>query len=294
MTSRVKMLLLAAFLVFDLVLIVGVVRHVGQDPPGSDLRGDAAGVTPSATARPDEQEKFELNRAASYTLSFAPDGTVLRALRGGCNRGKPAELVVSTDGGRSITPSDTGLREIVAVTAESSSELRVVGATADCTLTRLASTDGGASWQADTTSSLWHPALDDDTEVVSPEGPSDAGCIVTSLTQIDASFGRVTCSDGTIRGTGSGGKKWLDLGRLDNVRVASFSSFSTGYALAVYRGCAAQEMTTRDGGLTWQPGGCITGERAQAIDAKGGDLMAVVDEQFYVSQDAGTSWKEAG
>jgi hypothetical protein len=290
----VKVLLLAAFLAFDAALTVVVIRHVRQDPPDSNLRGKAARVTPTATVRPDAQERFDFDRTNSYTLSIAADGTVMRALRGRCDGDQVAELVVSTDGGRSITTSDTRMLEIVAVSAESESELHVVGATANCALAKLVSTDGGVSWQADPASAMWHPALDDGTDVVSPDGRNDAGCTVTSLAQIDASFARVTCSDGTIRGTGDGGERWLDLGRLDNVRVASFSSFSTGYALAVYRGCAAQEMTTRDGGRTWRPGGCITGERAQAIDATDGDLLAVVDEQFYASKDAGTSWKEVG
>jgi hypothetical protein len=292
-TTRVKTLLLAAFLVFDLVLIVGVVRHVRQDPPSSDLTGEAGRATSTSTGRDDDREKFEFDRSKSHSLSIAADGTVLRALRGRCDGGKAGELVVSTDRGRSLTVSETGLREIVAVSAESKSELHIVGATASCALRKLASADAGTSWQPEPASPLWHVALDDSSEVVSPNGRTDAGCTVTSLAQIDASFARVTCSDGRIRGTGNGGRRWLDLGRLDNVRVASFSSFNTGHALAVYQGCAAQEMTTRDGGRTWRPGGCISGERAQAVGAQDGALMAVVDGKLYVSEDAGASWKEA-
>ncbi len=293
MTTRVKLLLLAGFLAVDAVLAVVVLRHVQQDPPESDLRGPAATAAPSATVRPDGQEKFDFNRPSSFSLSVSDDGAVMRALRGRCDGAKAAELVISTDDGRTTSTAETGLQEIVAVSATSKSELRLVGATGDCTVRKLRSVDGGTTWQADPASTLWFPDLAEESMVVSPAGRSDVGCTVTSLSEIDRTFARATCSDGTVRGTGNSGRKWVDLGRLDNVRVASFVSFNTGHALAVFRGCAAQEMTTRDGGRTWKPGGCITGERAQAIAASDSGLMAVVDDELYRSDDAGSSWSQA-
>lgn len=296
MKTRTKVVLLAAFVMFDMAIGLGVWRHVNQEPPSSELRVSSESASPSA-AKNDSvagstQQKFSFKPAESYSISMANDDTVVRALRGSCDGGDPGELAVSTDGGASSDTADTGLREILAVQATSRTELRVVGADASCTVTRLTSTDGGDTWLADFAEPLWYPGLSNDQNVVTPEGARDAGCTVTSLSQVGSSFGRVTCSDGTIRGTGDSGDKWVTLGRLDNVRVATFATFNTGYALAVFQGCAAQEMTTRDGGRTWAKGGCITGDRAQAVDANDTGLVAVVDEEFYVSNNGGKEWSQ--
>lgn len=296
MTTPTKLVLLAAFVLVDVVLVVGVWRHVGQDPPTSDVRVPAAAASSAAERQADAdnlQEDYTFKPATAVALSIANDGTILRGLRGRCDGDEPAKLTVSTDGGKSTDNSaTTGLSEILAVSAVSSSEMHVVGATGGCVVSRLTSTDGGSSWRADPSNSVWYPDPDDKSSVVSPEGSNDVGCTVTSLSQVGTSFGRVTCGNGTIRGTGNGGKKWVTLGRLDNVRVASFSTFNTGYALAVFQGCAAQEMTTRDGGRSWSKGGCITGEPAQAIDANDTGLVGLVANQVYASENGGKTWEQ--
>lgn len=289
-------MLLAAFIAFDIALAYGVMRHVSQEPPGSDLRAPSVSSSPSA-AKNDSvagstQQKFSFKRAESYSVSIANDDTVMRALRGSCDGGDPGELVISADGGANPKPVNTGLRELLAVQATSRTELRVVGANAACTVTSLLSTDGGGTWQADLAGELWYPGLTNDRRVVTPDGANSVGCTATSLSQVGDTFGRATCSNGTIRGTGDGGEEWVTLGRLDNLRVATFSTFNTGYALAVFQGCAAQEMTTRDGGRTWAKGGCISGDRAQAVDANDTGLVAVVDEEFYVSGNGGKEWSQ--
>lgn len=293
MSKAVVRAALVAFVLVDAVLVVGVLRHVNKTPPAADLPA-AAAVKPSASPSPgtSKQQDYRFEPASASSISMANDQTLMYAHRGRCDGGASAELVLSTNGGASTTTPDTGLKEIVAVSAVSRSELHVVGADSNCDLQRLVSTDGGDSWTPDTSTDVWYPDLDDPKKVVSPEGTSKPGCIVTSLSQIGADFARASCADGTIRGTGNGGDKWLTLGRLDNVRVASFTTFNAGYALAVYQGCAAQEFTTRDGGRTWAPGGCITGEPAQAIGANDTGLVAIVDSQLYVSDNGGKSWAQ--
>lgn len=293
MSKAVVRAALVAFVLVDAVLVVGVLRHVNKTPPAADLPA-AAAVKPSASPSPgtSKQQDYRFEPASASSISMANDQTLMYAHRGRCDGGASAELVLSTDGGASTTTPDTGLKEIVAVSAVSRSELHVVGADSNCDLQRLVSTDGGDSWAPDTSTDVWYPDLDDPKKVVSPEGTSKPGCIVTSLSQIGDDFARASCADGTIRGTGNGGDKWLTLGRLDNVRVASFTTFNAGYALAVYQGCAAQEFTTRDGGRTWAPGGCITGEPAQAIGANDTGLVAIVDSQLYVSDNGGKSWAQ--
>lgn len=285
--------LVAAFVVVDAALVVGTIKHVHKTPP-SDGLPVAATVTPSdrPSVGAGRQQEFTFKPAQASSISLSNDQTMMYATRGQCDGDRSGKLVVSTDAGASTSTSDTGLKEILAVSVVSRSELHVVGADANCDLHRLTSSDGGDLWTPDISSDVWYPDLDDAKKVVSADGSSKPGCTVTSLSQIGSGFARVSCADGTIRGTGNGGDKWLKLGRLDNVRVASFTTFNAGYALAVYRGCAAQEFTTRDGGRTWAPGGCISGEPAQAIGANDTVLVGVVANQLYASDNGGKSWAQ--
>jgi photosystem II stability/assembly factor-like uncharacterized protein len=283
---------LVAFAIADVALVIGVMRHVNRTPPTDGLPAVVAKPSASPSTGADKQPDYTFRPAKASSVSMSNDHTLLYATRGQCDGDSSAKLMLSTNGGASTSTPDTGLKEIVAVSAVSRSELHVVGADGDCALQRLVSTDGGDSWTPDTSTDVWYPALDDPKQVVSPDGSSKPGCTVTSLSQIGNDFARVSCADGTIRGTGNGGDKWLRLGRLDNVRVASFTTFNAGYALAVYQGCAAQEFTTRDSGRTWAPGGCISGEPAQAIGANDTGLVALVDSQLYASDNGGKSWSQ--
>jgi photosystem II stability/assembly factor-like uncharacterized protein len=284
---------LVAFVIADVALVVGVFRHVDKTPPAADMPV-AQAVIPSASpsAGTGKQQEYRFTPAKASSISMSNDQTLLYATRGQCDGDASAKLVLSTNGGASTSTPDTGLKEIVAVSAVSRSELHVVGADGNCDLQRIVSTDGGDSWTPDTTTDVWYPDLADPKKVVSPDGTGKPGCTVTSLSQIGDDFARVSCADGTIRGTGNGGDKWLKLGRLDNVRVASFTTFSTGHALAAYQGCAAREFTTRDGGRTWAAGGCISGEPAQAIGANNATLVAIVADQLYASDNGGKSWDQ--
>jgi hypothetical protein len=283
--------LVGAFVLLDVVLVVGVMQHVNRTPPASaDLPKVSA--KPTKTAKPaGDQTKYKFDRARSSVISLANDQTLMYATRGQCDGDANAKLTVSGNGGASTSTADTGLKEILAVRAVSRSQLRVVGADSTCAVKRLVSSDGGDTWTVDLDDDIWYPSPDNDQSIVSPRGASKAGCTVTSFSQVGDDFARVTCSDGRLRGTGNG-KKWVNLGRLDNVRVASFVTFNAGYALAVYQGCAAQEFTTRDGGRTWAPGGCISGEPAQAIGANDTGLVAIVNSQLYASDNGGKSWDQ--
>ncbi|AWB90823.1 hypothetical protein C3E78_00445 [Aeromicrobium chenweiae] len=283
-------------MIVDAVLVVGAVRHVNQTPPPVDIPVVRAGETPETPPSPSstpEQPDFDFQPARAAAVSVANDDTLLYALRGACkgDNDNAGKVTVSTNGGASTVTVQTGLEEILAVSAVSRTELRIVGADDACDVQRLRSSDGGDTWETDPEDDLWYPDPTSTATVVSPEGRTKPGCTVTSLSQVGDTFARVSCADGVIRGTGDG-KKWLKLGRLDNVRVASFTNFNAGVALAVYQGCAANAFTTRDSGRTWAPGGCISGEPAQAIAASDSGLVAIVDAQLYVSDDAGRKWRQ--
>ena len=292
-------LLLAVFVIVDVVLVVGAMRHVNGTPPSTDLPDVAATSAPSpsagapATSEAPTQLPYDFTASQAVALSAANDGTIVYGTRGRCSDPE-ASVQISTDGGADFAPAQTGLTTTLAVKTTGKSAMAAVGTTADCDVRQVTSTNGGASWTPSDDVTLWYPAADDTATVVTPDGPSKPGdgCVVTSVAQVTAESGRVSCTDGTIRGSGDNGKTWVQLGRLDNVRVSTFLTPSAGFALARFSGCAANAFTTNDGGVTWTPGGCISGDPAQAIAATSSRLVAVVADGFYASDNKGSDWMQ--
>jgi hypothetical protein len=295
----VQRLLLAAFVVVDVVLVVGAVRHVNGTPARSDLpaAGASASPTPSPSAATSaggsQQLPYDFSAAEAVAMSAANDGTIVYGSRGRCT-GPATTVQVSTDGGADFAPSQTGLTTTLAVRAKDAASIAVVGTTSDCEVRQVVSSDGGKTWTRVDDVDLWHPDPDDTSTVVTPSRRSDPaeGCVVTSVSQVTDRSGRVSCSDGSLFGSGDDGTTWVPLGRLDNVRVSTFLTPSAGYALARYNGCAANAFSTTDGGVTWTPGGCISGEPARAIAATSSTLFAVVDEGVYSSTNNGLAWTQ--
>lgn len=300
MNRRLAILLVVAFVAVDIALIFGMLRHVNQKPADTDLPATAVTqptstpTAPTTSGTPSStQKQFSFLPADAVDLSIAGDGTIIRSIRGRCDDdASAATVVVSTDGGKTSRTAKTGLQEVLVVKAVSKDDLQVVGAGSDCIVLQRSSTDGGATWVSAKEVTLWRPSLKELTRVVSPQGSTEPGCEVSSLSQVTAESARVSCTDGRFFGTGDSGATWVELGSLPNVRTATFPAPSLGYALATYQGCAAQSFSTRDGGRTWTPGGCITGEPAGAIAATDTTVGAVVDGQFYASSDRGVSFSQ--
>lgn len=284
---------IVAFVAFDIVLAFVVFQHVNRTPPKSDLPA-AATASPTRSSGNSDQQPFEFDPAEASSIDVANDGTMIFATRGQCDGKASAEVRVSANGGKRITTPNPGFKEVLTVQAGAGGNLVVVGAAADCVAKQVSSTDAGATWTPAAAITIWYPSPGDTKQTVSPKRSSKPGCTVTSLSQVGDDFARVTCSDGKIRGTGNGGSNWVTLGRLDNVRVASFSTFTKGYALARYQGCAAQTFVTSDSGRTWKRGGCITGDPARAIGSSDVRLVAVVGStsDFYASTDSGVEWAQ--
>jgi hypothetical protein len=296
--SRIlQRILLALFVVVDVVLIVAAVRHVNGTPPSSDLPTVAATAAPTpgepeASPAANAQIPYDFKASEAVALSSANDGTIIYGTRGRCSDA-PAEVMISTNGGTDFASAKTGLTTTLAVNAANASSITVVGTNAACEPRQVTSTNGGSSWTESLAIDLWYPQADNATTVVSPKRASEprAGCVVTSVSQVTADSARVSCADGTLLGSGDNGATWVELGRLDNVRVSTFLTPSAGFALARYNGCGANQFSTTDGGATWTPGGCITGDPAQAISATTNGLAAVVANEAYVSQD-GQVWTQ--
>ena len=198
-------------------------------------------------------------------MDVANDGTLIFASRGQCDGGSRAKVRASSNGGERITTPKPGLKEILAVEAGSGGDISVVVATTKCEMqqrTRL----GPAKWSSARHHRHVVSGARQSGKVVSPSGSSKPGCTVISLSQVGKDFARVACSDGQIRGTGSGGDDWVALGRSsNNVRDLAFATSLEGIRTCPVPGCAAQTFITEDSGKSWKP--CRTHHRrASASD----------------------------
>jgi photosystem II stability/assembly factor-like uncharacterized protein len=298
-SKALQRVLLAAFVVVDIVLVGAAIRHVNGTPPSSDLPEPSSSSAPTPTPgaeAPSEasaQVPFDFVASDAVALASANDGTIVFGTRGRC--ADPATTVmVSTNAGADFAESSTGLTTTLAVRTNGAKSITVVGTNAQCDASQLTSTDGGSTWSKDDDIDLWYPDPEDASTVVSPKRASKpaADCVVTSVSQVTADSARVSCADGAFYGSGDNGATWVPLGRLDNVRVSTFRTPGAGFALARYSGCAANAFTTTDGGASWTPGGCITGDPAQAIAANANGLTAIVADAAYISGDDGKTWMQ--
>ena len=200
MPKPLTVVALAAFVVVDVLLVAGVYRHVNQDPPAA-----AAGPSQTEPPRTNDQVAFDFDPTDAGLLDVANDGTFVFAVRGDCED-KGGRLWVADDNGASPEVSKVGLTSIQAVRASTDGRMSVVGSDQDCNIIQRSSEDGGKTWVTDFQTTLWTIDPKDPKTIVSPsEGASEPGCTVSSLSQVDDDFARVTCIDGLVKGTGNGG-----------------------------------------------------------------------------------------
>jgi photosystem II stability/assembly factor-like uncharacterized protein len=118
------------------------------------------------------------------------------------------------------------------------------------------------------------------------------GCDVADVHAVNMQFIRLLCADGLIVGSTDGGRTWARLGLLEGAHEMAFTGLSNAVALAPIAGCGAQAFLTRDGGRTWDAGGCIASEGIEGITSNGATLLAQVGGDLFTSADNGESWSQ--
>jgi len=295
---------LAVFVAVDVVLVGAMALKAGSDSvgrgdenmPTSSSRTSAkttAPTTPKPSAEVTEIKAPAVKPAKTRLLSIARDETVMKATRGSCEDKGPAAIRISSDLGKKFVARHSPVVQVLALDAESADKLTVTGADLNCTVGTYVSTDEGRTWTQSFDVEEWHFDPSGVKKVTSPSHTSKPGCDVVSISATDDSLARVACTNGKILGTGTGGKSWDKVGHLDDLRAAVFPAPGNGMALASFQGCAAQGFTTRDGGRTWSEAGCIAGSKAQAIAYNGTTLIAVVNDEIYVSTNKGSTWSQS-
>lgn len=296
--KSLKISMIVLFLVVDLVAAAFTIRHVNKRPVAQEISLIVRSTSPSAIT------------PATTSTGSTPDGLVItggimaRYVSGSCDAPEIAGLAISTDKAatfKEITlplEAKTGadgrrsalVTSILGVTVTAADEFSLIGTDADCNAQRYTTKNGGQDWAHADAIDDWYV---DNLNVVTPAGPSDAECEVSSVWAISDRNARVACKDGQIRGTDDGGSAWVGMGSLNGMEAASFSTIRDGFAIAKDTDCDSRAFSTKAAGGQWQPLGCIQADKTGAAISGSADLLgAIVDGAVYVSTDQGTTWKQ--
>jgi hypothetical protein len=291
----------AAVVLFALV-IAGVVyvllTRAGPDVPAS--QGPAADSA-------DDPASAEEGPVGRLMLTAGSGDVVVRYRTGSCSEAGGPKLELSRNQGRTfheirvpqvgegtgVGATAPAIQAIVAASATSPTKLTVAGADEKCGIHRYTTDDGGQTWNEESGAvEEWYiePRSGD---VVSPTGPTDPGCKrVVALAPVSVTVAKVFCSGGAIRTTRDGGSLWTVVGQLEDVAGAVFTSAMTGFAEVSKAGCKSRVQATVDGGVTWQPKGCIVDD--QLIPGFSGTEKRLVADGpggTRISTDDGATWE---
>lgn len=282
--------LVAALLVVNLVLGVLIFQNTNETRVTSNESEEAPGTSAPIASPTADPARFDPPRLVS--LHLGRDDTVVRTVRGSCFTAAAPSVEVSEDQGAEFTTLDVPVAAVLGVSVADRQSVTIVGADDDCAAVQYATQDGGQTWTQNFTVDQWHLAARGTEGVVSTQTESAPGCEVLGLHPLDTTTARVTCSDGTILGTGDGGESWAELGELGGLRRGSFYAPGNAVALAAYEGCGAQSFTTRDAGRTWSEGVCLGEGGAEALGASPTLVVAQVGGELFVSSDRGATWSQ--
>jgi hypothetical protein len=195
--------------------------------------------------------------------------------------------------GTGVGASSPAIQAIVAVTATSPTTLTVTGADEKCDVHHYLTDDGGQTWTQDKRAvQEWY--IDPlSGGVVSPTGLTDTRCKkIGVLAPVSDTVATVFCAGGSVRRTSDGGALWAEVGQLEDVAGAVFTSPRKGYAEVSEPACDSRVHATVDGGATWVPKGCILSD--QLLPGFGGTakrLVAGGPSGTRISTDDGETWE---
>lgn len=276
------------------VLLTNVDRQVPDTSSPSRSAGDDLDSAPQAPV-------------GQVRLASGTGDLVVRTKAGSCTTPGGPKIEVSDNQGRTfrqvrvpqvddgsgVGASSPAVRAIAFAEATSPLRMTVAAADTDCVIHPYTTTDGGATWtQEDGTVEEWY--LDPMTAaVVSPAGPTDAGCAdIVSLAPVSKKNAKVFCGGGTIRSTSDGGEEWDDAGELPDTSAGVFTGNQTGYAAVEGSKCKSRIYSTVDGGLSWVAQGCVVDSLAlPAMSGTEKRLVAGGTGGVRLSTDGGESWE---
>ena len=163
---------------------------------------------PSSTVSPSTGQAPVKRLLAANSASLA-----WRAVMGPCPTDPQVE--VTRDGGRTWRPTDSGLRSITRMRSYSESAVFAVGGDQECESQYSATRGPGESWEVlpRFLGQTWYRLRDADHRIHAPGGRSSSPCDdrLGDFAGLGVAGGAAICTDGTVRLTQNGGRRWRDL-----------------------------------------------------------------------------------
>jgi hypothetical protein len=196
-------------------------------------------------------------------LASGPGSTAWRAEPAGCSARSVVE--VSTDGGRTWTRTDPGLRAVVRLKTFGTSGVFAVGSDADCRPTFARSEGPGQPWRVDRTGTgdKWYRVPGKPDTVHAPGGDASRPCgsDLTDLAGLGTYQAAALCADGRIR-TIDQGRGWRTVQTRSG--GVALNADDAGFVAARRRsGCRTVSVVRFDvaGAGLRRAGDCLPGSR---------------------------------
>ncbi|MGC5617429.1 WD40/YVTN/BNR-like repeat-containing protein [Georgenia sp. Z1491] len=281
---------------------------VGTSPEesssGSGVEGDgpdeSASETPGETAEaPSESEsdgpvEAALPVPAERLLASANGEVAWRAVVGDCQN--PGTVELTTDGGATWSPTDTGLAPVTRLKAITPTAVFAVGGVdPDCAPVYAGSVDGGNNWEQapELVDGTWYIDPSDRAVLGTTVGEVEAPCEVAGLAGFDDASAALLCTDGSLSVSTDGGSSWTTTA--EETGAVAVGLTLQGYVLAgSAEGCEGTQLWTAGVEGSTAPVGCAEGAEpaaGQTAVAGAGDAMWLwAGEETLVSNDGGASW----
>jgi len=291
----------AAAVVLFVLVIAGVVvvllSRAEREAPAAQSPSAEPGEVPGSAEGP----------VGRLVIAAGEGDLVLRFRTGSCAAPGGPNLEISENQGRTfhdlrvpqvgegtgVGLSSPAIQAIVAVTATSPAKLTVTGADEKCDVHHYTTDDGGQTWtQEKRAVEEWY--IDPlSGGVVSPTGLTDTRCKkIGVLAPLSDTVATVFCAGGSVRRTGDGGALWTEVGQLEDVAGAVFTSPRKGFAEVSEPACDSRIQATVDGGATWVAKGCILSDQLlPGFAGTGKRLVAGGPSGTRISTDDGKTWE---
>lgn len=291
--ARVATAALAAFAVFDIVLVAVALRSSTSTPAaaGSDVTATSS-LSPTTSPSPSPSPSPKATTTPTATPSSPAQPTAPRPLRvevmgvstsvawrigvGSCDKGG-ASVSVTGDGGKTWQPATAPLSTILRLKAVNTASAFVIGAESACAPTYASTGNGGATWSTGgPLDRAWYRDPAKPAVVHAPGPATSTPCgrsDVLDLAVVSYSQARVLCAGGTVRSTADAGASWSSAGTVRGavaLAVPPATPSRTYLAVLGQAGCGGVVIERLGGQAT----SCAP---APATPAPGTVALAVVD-----------------
>lgn len=254
-----------------------------------------ASASPKQTATPKPTRvptsKPESVDAPAWVVGASKD-LVVRAPQRTCTAKGPTSITVIGGNGEAVDREVAGLRAVGGFHVTGPRSIVLVGVDGACERVGYGTEDRGRTWKAlDKVPSIWSVVPGDTSELHAPSGQVKVPCAPSSVTGLDDSVARLSCTDGRLLGTITGGADWSILGNNPGLKTVGFVSSGSALAFVDAAECeGVQVAASSNGGTRFTPSYCAEGVGPWGLVTGAGTAVVTGLDMVFRSTDGGKTW----